>query len=172
MTTNDAALAEKVRRLGNYGSTKKYHHDLLGTNSRLDPLQAAILSAKLPQLDRWNARRRELAGRYFAGLRHLNSVGLPEVHPWAEPVWHVFQIRVMDGRRDELQTFMAANQIGTNLHYPVPVHLQECYPDLGAAGAFPNAERLSTDTLSLPLDPSHSDGEIDRVMEAVDRFFR
>jgi dTDP-4-amino-4,6-dideoxygalactose transaminase len=172
MTTNDAALAAKVRRLGNYGSSQKYHHDLLGTNSRLDPIQAAILSAKLPDLDRWNARRRELAGRYFAGLRHLNSVGLPEVHPYAEPVWHVFQIRVMDGRRDGLQDFLRTNRIGTNLHYPVPVHLQECYPDLGAAGAFPNAERLSKDTLSLPLDPSHSEAEIDRVMEAVDRFFR
>jgi dTDP-4-amino-4,6-dideoxygalactose transaminase len=172
VVTNDGKLADKVRQLANYGWSEKYYHRAIGTNSRLDPIQAAILSVKLPRIDAWHERRRALAARYFDGLRDVEGLALPGVRPWAEPVWHAFAVLVRGGRRDALRAALSAAGIGSNIHYPVPVHFQECYTDRGwRAGAFPVSERRADEQLSLPLDAMHTDDEIDRVIEAVWKFF-
>ena len=170
LATADAAMAEAARMIANYGSREKYRHEVLGRNSRLDPLQAAVLDLKLEHLEAWNARRSELALRYFAGLGDLGDVDLPAVRPWASPVWHVFPIRV-GAERDDLQAFLQARGVGTNIHYPTPVHLQPAYQGRWTEGAFPVAESLARSLLSLPLDPTHTDREIDFVVAAVRAFF-
>ena len=170
LATNDAATADRVRTLANYGSHQKYRHDIIGRNSRLDPLQAAVLCAKLEQLDLWNARRGELALRYVAGLSDVRGLGLPAIRSWAHPVWHVYPVRA-PGVRDELQAFLTARGVGTNIHYPTPVHLQPCYAGRWKEGDFPVAEGLAKSVLSLPLDQTHTPQEIDFVIAAVREFF-
>ena len=124
VTTNDDALAEKIRALGNYGSDYKYHHIYKGQNSRLDELQAAFLAAKLPHLDAMNAERRRIAARYLAGIDNP-AVALPAVQPDCEHVWHIFAVRCKT--RDALEKHLADRGIGTNKHYPTPIHLQGAY---------------------------------------------
>ncbi len=170
LVTVDAALADKVRMIANYGSREKYRHEVAGRNSRLDPLQAAVLAEKLDHLDAWNARRSELAIRYFHGLADVRGLELPGVRSWAEPVWHVFPIRI-DGRRDQLATYLSERGVGVNIHYPTPVHLQPCYADRWQAGDFPVSEALTRSVLSLPLDPMHTNREIDLVVARVREFF-
>ncbi|HEX7885747.1 MAG TPA: DegT/DnrJ/EryC1/StrS family aminotransferase [Phenylobacterium sp.] len=170
LSTRDPATAETARMIANYGSREKYRHELAGRNSRLDPLQAAVLDVKLEHLDTWNARRSALALRYFLGLADVRGLALPTVRIWAQPVWHVFAVRA-PGVRDELQAFLAERGVGSNIHYPTPVHLQPCYAGRWRAGDFPVAETLSTSLLSLPLDPTHSDREIDHVIAQVRTFF-
>ncbi len=152
ITTNDADIADRVRVLRNYGSRVKYVNEVQGYNSRLDPLQAAILRVKLRHLDAWNARRRELAAWYREHLAGVPDLTLPHVPEWAEPCWHLFVVR--HPRRDELQKRLAEAGIGTLIHYPIPPHLQEAYRDLGfGPGAFPIAETLAREVLSLPMGP-------------------
>jgi dTDP-4-amino-4,6-dideoxygalactose transaminase len=170
LMSGDAAFVAHARKLANYGSERKYHHEIAGRNSRLDPLQAAVLGCKLERLDAWNARRSQLALRYFLGLAHVRGLELPAVRGWAEPVWHVFPVRAA-GRRDELMAFLEANGVGTNIHYPTPVHLQPCYAGRWAKGDFPVAEALADSLLSLPLDPMHTDREIDFVIARIQDFF-
>ncbi len=169
-TSNSTDLAGHVRMLANYGSREKYKHELAGRNSRLDPLQAAVLDVKLPRLDGWNARRGELALRYFAGLSGIRGLELPAVRPWAEAVWHVFPVRAA-GVRDALQAFLTQEGIGTNIHYPIPVHLQPCFAGRWSEGQYPVAEALGASLLSLPLDSTHSEREIDLVIAKVRAFF-
>jgi dTDP-4-amino-4,6-dideoxygalactose transaminase len=170
LLTSDPTMAEAVRMTANYGSREKYRHELAGRNSRLDPLQAAVLAAKLDHLDAWNARRSQLALRYFLGLADVRGLDLPGVRAWAEPVWHVFPIRA-PGVRDELQAFLAEGGVGTNIHYPIPVHLQPCYAGRWREGDYPVAEALGRSLLSLPLDPTHSEREIDFVIARLRAFF-
>jgi dTDP-3-amino-3,4,6-trideoxy-alpha-D-glucose transaminase len=172
VVSNDEALLRKVRTLANYGAERKDRHTVQGLNSRLDPVQAAVLAVKLRHLDNWNDRRRTLAERYRAGLSGLDGLVLPTVRSSVLPAWHVFAIRVAGGRRDALRHHLEASGVGSSIHYPRPIHLQPAYRGCGhAAGAFPVAERLADETLSLPLDPSHRDAEIDAVIHAVRRFF-
>jgi dTDP-4-amino-4,6-dideoxygalactose transaminase len=173
VTTNDRKLSEALRRLGNYGSETKYKHDTIGFNSRLDPVQAAVLSLKLMHLEEWNTRRRELAKRYMRSLAGIDALRLPEMRSWAEPVWHVFAVRVQGDDRDALQRSLQEAGIGSNVHYRIPVHLQRCYAGNGwSEGSFPVAERNARQLLSLPLDPMHTDSEIDRVIDVVLDFFK
>ena len=166
--TNNKTLADKVRALGNYGSDYKYHHIYKGNNSRLDELQAAFLSAKLPLLDKMNAERRRIADRYLNEIKN-EQVILPFVPDYAEPVWHIFGIRC--ARRDELEVYLNKNGIGTNKHYPIPMHLQECYKDLGIkTGDFPIAEEISATELSLPMYYGMTDGEIQCVIDKVNEY--
>jgi dTDP-4-amino-4,6-dideoxygalactose transaminase len=172
VVTNDAECAGLVRQLGNYGSNGKYSHELPGTNSRLDPLQAAVLSTKLRYLDAWNDRRRAHAARYVEALSSIDDLALPAVRAWAEPVWHAFVVRVRGDRRDALQSALTSADIGTNIHYPIPVHRQACYAAMGwREGAYPIAEQRAAELLSLPLDPMHTEREIDIVIDAVRGFF-
>lgn len=168
VVTNNEALAQKVRALGNYGSDYKYHHIYQGQNSRLDELQAAFLAAKLPLLDRINENRRQIAARYLAGIHHP-EVTLPSVSEWAEPVWHIFSIR--SPHRDALARHLEARGIQTNRHYPIPIHLQPCYADLQIpAGALPIAEEISSTQLSLPMYYGMANDEIDLVVQAINSY--
>ena len=168
VTTSSEGLAEKVRALGNYGSDYKYHHILKGNNSRLDELQAAFLSAKLPHLDRMNTERRKIADRYLNKIKNPKVV-LPFVLDACTPVWHVFAIRCKD--RDRLEKYLNDRGIRTNKHYPTPIHLQECYRDLGfKRGAFPIAEEISSTELSLPMYYGMTTEQIDYVIDAVNGF--
>ena len=165
VVTNDKALAEKVRALGNYGSDYKYHHIYKGHNSRLDELQAAFLAAKLPHLDRMNAERRRIAGRYLAEIHHPEVV-LPTVQPQCEPVWHIFAIRTP--RRDALEAWLTSQGIGTGKHYPIPIHRQKAYQDLNLKeGAYPIAEEISATQLSLPMFYGMTDEQITAVVAAI-----
>ena len=166
--TNDKALADKVRALGNYGSDYKYHHIYKGNNSRLDELQAAFLSAKLPTMDKVNENRRYIANRYLKGITNPKIV-LPYVPEYAVPVWHVFAIRCKE--RDALAAYLTEKEIGINKHYPIPMHLQDCYRDLGIReGQLPIAEEISATELSIPMYYGMTDDEIDYVINAINSF--
>ena len=166
--TDDDELASKVRALGNYGSDYKYHHIYKGNNSRLDELQAAFLLAKLPLLDEMNAERRRIAQQYLQGITHPDVI-LPEVIPDAVPVWHIFAIR--SARRDALEAHLNQNGIGTNKHYPIPMHMQQCYADLGIAeGALPIAEEISRTELSIPMYYGMTDEQIAYVIDQINAF--
>jgi dTDP-4-amino-4,6-dideoxygalactose transaminase len=170
VTTNDEALAEKLRHLRNYGSKVRYQNEYLGLNSRLSELQAAFLRAKLPHLDEWNSRRTRLAARYLEQLRGVGDIVLPHVPAWADPVWHLFVIRT--SRRDELQRHLAAREIGTQIHYPVPPHLSRAYAPAGwKRGAFPLAEKYAGEVLSLPIGPHTTAEQVDFVCANVRGFF-
>lgn len=159
ITTNDADLAARVAMLRNYGSREKYVNELPGVNSRLDPLQAAVLRVKLKVLDDWTERRRAIASAYLEGLKDSGLI-LPYVPEWAAPVWHLFVVRT--DAREQLQAQLAKARIGTLIHYPIPPHMQSAYADLGfEAKAFPIARRLAQEVLSLPMGP-HLDASLVR----------
>ena len=168
VVTNDEELAKKVRQLGSYGSDYKYHHIYQGYNSRLDELQAAFLAAKLPILDKVNADRRRTAKAYSDGIMNPEVV-LPFVPNYSEPVWHIYGVRC--DRRDALEAYLKERGIGTNKHYPTPMHMQECYRDLGIPeGALPIAEEISRTELSLPMYYGMTDAQIEYVIDAVNSF--
>ena len=168
VVSNDEALLEKVRALGNYGSDYKYHHIYKGNNSRLDEMQAAFLAAKLPHLERMNAERRRIAGMYLQGIRNPEII-LPYVMEDVVPVWHIFGIRC--DRRAELEKFLNDAGIGTNKHYPIPMHLQPCYQSLGfRQGDFPIAEKISATQLSLPMYYGMTEEQIQYVIGKVNEF--
>lgn len=151
ITTNDVAIADKVRVLRNYGSQRKYYNDLKGLNCRLDGLQAAFLRVKLRRLDEWNARRRNLARAYLEILQPVSGLRLPHVPERAEPVWHLFTVR--HPSRDELQSHLQEAGIGTLIHYPVPPHRAVAYAGDREWGALPISDEIAATTLSLPMGP-------------------
>lgn len=166
--TNNKELADKIRALGNYGSDYKYHHIYKGNNSRLDEFQAAFLSAKLPVLDKVNEDRRRIARAYSEGIKNEKII-LPSVREDCVPVWHIYAVRCSE--RDALEKHLNDLEIGTNKHYPIPMHLQECYKDLGLTkGSLPLAEEISATELSLPLYYGMSDEQIRYVIDAVNSF--
>jgi dTDP-4-amino-4,6-dideoxygalactose transaminase len=169
ITTDDDLLASTLRALRNYGSREKYYNQYQGTNSRLDELQAAFLRVKLPALMRENSRRQYLAGRYLAGINNP-QVKLPRAP--AEPaahIWHLFVVR--SSRRDELQSHLSGLGVDTMIHYPVPPHHQEAYRRGGwTKVSLPLAEQMHREALSLPLGPTMTNDEADRVIAAVNSF--
>jgi dTDP-3-amino-3,4,6-trideoxy-alpha-D-glucose transaminase len=166
VTTDDAALAERLRVLRNYGSRVKYVNIERGLNSRLDEMQAAFLRVKLPRLDTWNDRRRVLAARYSDRLRDVPGLALPRPPQWAEPVWHLYVVRT--DRRAALVAALEKAGIGSLIHYPIPPHLQQAYADLGqGAGTYPLAERLAETVLSLPIGPHLPVESVDEIAAVV-----
>lgn len=166
--TNDEDLANMIRAYGNYGSDYKYHHILKGNNSRLDELQAAFLTVKLSYLNRMNEDRRRIANRYLNEIKN-DKVLLPTVIDESIPVWHVFGVRCAE--RDKLEKWLDDAGIGTNKHYPIPIHLQECYKDLGyKKGDFPIAEEISATEISIPMYYGMSEEEISYVVEKMNEF--
>jgi len=168
ITTDDDQTAEALRALREYGWRERYVSAITGMNSRLDPLQAAILRVKLGNLPADTERRRAIAARYMSGLAGLNGLGLPKVRAGAAPVYHLYVVDA-GARRDDLQTKLKENGIGTLVHYPVPVHLQPAYQGRVAlgAGGLPQTERSAKSVLSLPLFPQLPDSDVDAVIAAV-----
>ncbi|WP_181705458.1 DegT/DnrJ/EryC1/StrS family aminotransferase [Chthonobacter rhizosphaerae] len=169
VTTNDPEIARQVRLLRNYGSEVRYYNEAVGHNSRLDPIQAAVLSVKLAHLDAWNERRRAVAAAYLDGLRDV--LPLPAVPAGMEPVWHLFVVR--HPRRDLLKARLEEAGVGTHIHYPVACHQQKAFAAMPVAGAdLPIASRLADDVLSLPMGPHLSLDEAARVIAAVRHVLR
>ena len=164
--TTDDGIADKVRQLRNYGSTVKYQHDLAGYNSRLDEMQAAFLRVKLIVLDEWNTRRREVADRYSKLLASA-GVCIPSVPDYAEPVWHLYVIR--SRQRDALKAYLEQQEVSTVIHYPIPPHLQACYPNF-RGHHLPLAEMLAEEVLSLPISSSLEEVEIEHIVKNILRF--
>ena len=168
VTTNDKELADKVRALGNYGSDYKYHHIYKGNNSRLDEIQAAFLDIKLPYLDKWNDNRRSIAKKYLEGIKNPKII-LPITHDGNEHIYHVFGIRCKE--RDKLMKHLNDNGVGTNIHYPIPIHMQGAYLDLGyEKGSLPIAEEISATELDLPMFYGMSDEQVDYVIRLLNEF--
>lgn len=166
VTTNDDALAERIRTFRNYGSKVKYYNEVPGYNSRLDELQAALLDVKLPHLNDGNVQRRAIAAYYQQHLAGLPGLTLPVVPEWAEPVWHLYVVR--HAQRDRLAQLLAERKIGTIVHYPVAPHLQPAYAELGfSEGAFPLAEAIHREVLSLPVSPVMTLDDAAEVVAAV-----
>jgi dTDP-4-amino-4,6-dideoxygalactose transaminase len=171
IVTSDDALAERLRKLRLHGGAKQYHHDEVGTNSRLDSVQAAVLLAKLPHLASWSARRREHAAYYTAGLAGLAPLRPPVVDPANEHIFHQYTVRAE--RRDELQAHLKRAGIGSAVYYPIPLHLQNCFRHLGyAPGRLPETERASREVLSLPVYPELEHPQLDYVIETIRGFYR
>ncbi|WP_291931486.1 DegT/DnrJ/EryC1/StrS family aminotransferase [Limnohabitans sp.] len=165
VTTNDAHLTERMRLLRNYGSRVKYVNEVQGYNSRLDPVQAAILRVKLAHLDEWNARRSAIAKCYQTGLTEC-GLTLPHVPDWAEPVWHLYVVQ--HPQRDSLIKKMSNAGIGTLIHYPIPPHLQHAYAKASyRAGQFPIAEKIANNCLSMPIGPHLAIEKACTVVETV-----
>jgi dTDP-4-amino-4,6-dideoxygalactose transaminase len=169
LVTNDAAFASRARSLREHGSTKRYYHDEVGFNYRMEGIQGAVLGVKLKHLDAWTRERRRVAHRYHELLADT-PLQLPREADGAESAYHLYVVR--HPRRDELKKHLEANHVGCALHYPVPLHLQKCYADLGyKPGDFPVAEKAARQCLSLPIYPELKDPQIQRVAEVIKDFF-
>jgi dTDP-4-amino-4,6-dideoxygalactose transaminase len=168
VTTNDADIAAKVRLVAGHGSSKKYIHEVVGVNSRLDTIQAVVLRAKLRRLPAWNAKRQAASARYAELLADVEGVRLPTSAPGNDDVWHLYVVRVAE--RDRALAELHQSGIGAGIHYPYPVHLTAAYSSLGyGRGSFPVAEQASNEILSLPLFPHITENQQVRVVNALSR---
>lgn len=166
--TKDPTEAQKLEMLRNYGQGKRYYHKIIGFNSRLDELQAAILLTKIKYLDEWNKRRRKIADYY---KKHITNslISKPSEMPYARHVFHLYVIR--HSNRDEFCEYLEKQGVSTIIHYPVPIHLQQAYSNLGyLEGSFPVAERAAREIVSLPVFPQLTDKEIDKIVELVNKY--
>ena len=171
IVTNDAELASKVRAWRSWGATKKYHHELKGGNSRLDALQAAVLTAKLSRLDEWNARRRIVAAKYSELLSGTGDLVLPDMGRSEESVWHLYVVQT--SRRDELHAWLNERGVAAGMHYPVPLPLMPAYRELATqAESVPCAVRLASRVLSLPIFPELRERSVVAVCALIATFFR
>ena len=175
IVTQDAGIAERLKRLRVHGGAKQYFHDEVGYNSRLDALQAAILSAKLPHLAAWSDGRRANAAYYDQALSSLADAGAltrPFVSPANESIFNQYTIRVAGGKRDALQGFLKDRGIGSSIYYPLPLHLQPCFAYLRyREGQCPDSERAAREVLSLPIFPELTHAQLDEVVSGINSFF-
>ena len=172
ITTNDEKLADDLRALREHGQSTRYYHPIVGYNARLDEIQAAILRIKLRRLDEWNARRQAIAARYNRQLAGLDVI-TPEIPSGGRHVFYCYAIRVPGGRRDALRAYLTERGIGTQIHYPVPIHMQEAAQFLGyRKGDLPVTEKVAGEVLSLPMFAELTDAQIDRVATTVTEFMR
>jgi len=171
IVTNNEELAEKIRMIRNYGQSKKYHHDFIGHNSRLDEIQAAILRVKLKYLDEWNQKRRRNAKKYNEFLEELEDIKTPIEKNFAKHVYHLYVIKCKN--RDGLKEYLESKGILTGLHYPVPIHFQKAYTWLGyAENSFPVAEKTAREILSLPMFPELTEEEIAYVCDKIKEYYK
>ena len=171
VTTQDESIADRIRVFRNYGSRVRYYNEVCGTNSRLDAMQAAFLRVKLRHLEKWNDRRRAIAGIYFDMMSDIPELTLPHVPSWADPVWHLFVIQT--DNRDELQRQLNELDIGTQIHYPVPPHKSQAYQYLGfGSNEFPLASKFADRSLSIPIGPHLTQSDAEYVAEKICNFFR
>lgn len=175
ITTDDRKIAAKLRVLRDHGQQPRYAHSVVGLNSRLDTIQAAVLQVKMPHLDRWAAGRQRNADRYTAQMTRLGSdglLGVPQVAEGCRSVWNQYTVRVTDGRRDSLQQHLTADQIGSAIYYPIPLHLQACFAELGyQRGSLPVTELAAAEVLSLPIYAEMAPSEHQRVIESLADFY-
>lgn len=172
LVTNDAAIAERLRRLRVHGGRQMYHHEEVGYNSRLDALQAAVLSVKLPRLAAWSEARRANARYYDEALGGLDGLRVPAVREGNESIYNQYTVRVAGGRRDDLARHLAESGVGSAVYYPVPLHLQECFAYLGhREGDFPESERAAREVLSLPVFPELTEAQRETVVSSIRAFF-
>src|SRR5712692_10948040 len=171
MVTSEDATGDRLKKLRLHGGAKQYHHEEVGTNSRLDTLQAAVLLAKLPHLAAWSGKRRAHAAYYGHGLSGLPAVRPPVVAPGNEHIFHQYTLRV--DRRDALQAHLRGKGIGNAIYYPVPLHRQPCFADLGyPAGSLPRSEEAALEVISLPIYPELARAQLDYVIDAIREFYR
>ena len=171
MVTNDDLLADRLKKLRVHGGRQMYHHEMVGTNSRLDALQAAVLSAKLPHLDAWTERRRKNAAEYDRALDGLASVQRPTIERGNYHVFNQYTLRV--GNRDALKATLDEQRIGNAIYYPLPLHLQECFAELGyQRGELPESEKAAQEAISIPVFPELTADERQRVVDVISNFYR
>lgn len=179
VTTNDESLFNRVKKLREHGQSQKYYHDSLGHNYRMEGIQGAVLGVKLKHLSKWTDARRAVATKYNDGLKGLAKVITPKEMSYAKHVYHLYVIQLNDGSleasnqlRDKLKDYVTQHGVNVGLHYPIPLHLQECFKDLGyKKGEFPNSERIAEAGLSLPMFPEMTDEQINYVVGKVKEFF-
>jgi dTDP-4-amino-4,6-dideoxygalactose transaminase len=170
LVTNNSEFAKRARSLREHGSTVRYYHDEVGFNYRMEGIQGAVLGVKLPHLQKWTNERRRVAHRYHELLKDT-PLQLPLEASFAESAYHLYVVR--HPRRDELKKYLDDNGVGCALHYPLPLHLQKCYANLGhKVGDFPVSEKSARECLSLPIYPELTDAQIQRVVEVIKNFFR
>ncbi|GIK23345.1 MAG: glutamine--scyllo-inositol aminotransferase [Ignavibacteriota bacterium] len=179
VTTNNEALYNKIKKLREHGQSQKYYHDILGHNYRMEGIQGAVLEVKLKYLSKWTDARRSVAAKYNEGLKKFAKVITPKEASYAKHVYHLYVIQLNDGSleksnqlRDKLKDFLIQNGVNVGLHYPIPLHMQECFKNLGyKKGDFPNSEKIAEAGLSLPMFPELTDEQINYVIEKIKEFF-
>ncbi|MDD5608310.1 MAG: DegT/DnrJ/EryC1/StrS family aminotransferase [Ignavibacterium sp.] len=179
VTTNNEALYNKIKKLREHGQSQKYYHDILGHNYRMEGIQGAVLEVKLKYLSKWTDARRSVAAKYNEGLKNFAKVITPKEASYAKHVYHLYVIQLNDGSleksnqlRDKLKDFLIQNGVNVGLHYPIPLHMQECFKNLGyKKGDFPNSEKIAEAGLSLPMFPELTDEQINYVIEKIKEFF-
>ncbi|HMN18780.1 MAG: DegT/DnrJ/EryC1/StrS family aminotransferase [Ignavibacteriota bacterium] len=179
VTTNNEALYNKIKKLREHGQSQKYYHDILGHNYRMEGIQGAVLEVKLKYLSKWTDARRSVAAKYNEGLKNFAKVITPKEASYAKHVYHLYVIQLNDGSleksnqlRDKLKDFLTQNGVNVGLHYPIPLHMQECFKNLGyKKGDFPNSEKIAEAGLSLPMFPELTDEQINYVIEKIKEFF-
>ncbi len=178
--TNDDELAKKIKMIRDHGAEQKYHHEMYGHNYRMEGIQGAVLGVKLKHLPAWTEGRRKVAAKYRELLGDIEQIQLPKEMDYAKHVYHLFVIQVKDEnfevrsqKRDSLQKYLAENGIATGLHYPIPLHLQPCFKDLGyEKGDFPVSEELAEQGLSLPMFPELTDDQLEYISGKIHKFFK
>jgi dTDP-4-amino-4,6-dideoxygalactose transaminase len=170
ITTNDSAMADRMKMIRDHGQAKKYYHDIEGYNGRLDSIQAGWLAVKLRHLAKWNESRRALAHRYHEALKEAkDAIAIPVEASWTKGVYHLYVVRVQE--REALQAHLAEAGIGSGIHYPIPLHLQKAYQHLGyKKGDYPVTERIAEEIVSLPMFPQLTNGQLDQVANRVKDF--
>lgn len=180
VTTNDEELFNKVKKLREHGQSQKYYHESYGHNYRMEGIQGAVLGVKLKHLSKWTDARRAVASKYNVGLKDVSKVITPKEMSYAKHVYHLYVIQLNDGSlessnklRDRLKEYLTQQGVNVGLHYPIPLHLQECFKSLGyQKGDFPNSERIAEAGLSLPMFPEMTDEQINYVIGKVKEFFK
>ncbi len=180
VTTNDEELYNRVKKLREHGQSQKYYHDSFGHNYRMEGIQGAVLGVKLKHLSKWTDARRSVAVKYNAGLKDVTKVITPKEMSYAKHVYHLYVIQLNDGSleesnqlRDKLKDYLTQQGVNVGLHYPIPLHMQECFKGLGyKKGDFPNSERIAEAGLSLPMYPEMTDEQINYVVEMIKDFFK